>query len=277
MRFHISSRPHAKGFTLIEAVMVITITGILGAIVAVFIRKPVEGYFDSARRASLTDTADTAVRRMGRDIGKALPNSIREPDTNSQCVEFIPTRTGGRYRTETDIMGAGDILDFSAADSSFDMFGLNSALPADQQIQDGDMIAVYNLGIPGSDAYNADNTSAVAASGVTAGVLANESNIAIASKLFPLASGGNRFHVIPGNEKIVSFVCSGGKLYRNSNYAYATSCPTTGAVLADHVSACTFSYDAVDMRNGLVRIALVLSSGGETVNLYHEVHVNNTP
>ena len=54
--------------------------------------------FASARRAALTDTADTAVRRMARDIRKALPNSIRQ--TSDQCVEFIPTKTGGRYRVE---------------------------------------------------------------------------------------------------------------------------------------------------------------------------------
>jgi MSHA biogenesis protein MshO len=39
------------GFTLIEMIMVIVITGILAGMVAVFIAKPVEGYADSVRRA----------------------------------------------------------------------------------------------------------------------------------------------------------------------------------------------------------------------------------
>ena len=52
------------GFTLVEAIIVIVITGILAAIVAVFIRAPVDGYFDSVRRAELTDTADVALRRL---------------------------------------------------------------------------------------------------------------------------------------------------------------------------------------------------------------------
>ena len=38
-----------NGFTLIEAIVTIAILGILGAIVAVFIGKPIQGYFDSAR------------------------------------------------------------------------------------------------------------------------------------------------------------------------------------------------------------------------------------
>ena len=89
-------RPH--GFTLIELVMVIVVMGVIGATLAAFMRKPVDAYFDTARRAALTDVADTAVRRISRDIGGALPNSIRNP--SSSCIEFIPTRTGGRYRAE---------------------------------------------------------------------------------------------------------------------------------------------------------------------------------
>lgn len=264
-----------QGFTLVEAVIVIVITGIVGSMVAIFIKRPVEAYFDSARRAALTDVADTAVRRMARDIRKALPNSIRQPSTNNQCIEFIPTKTGGRYRAETDGAGGGDILDFTTTDNGFDMLGLNGNLPADQQIAVNDVIAVYNLGIAGADAYNLENTSTVLAVG--AGALPNETHIGIASKLFPLASGSNRFHVIPANEKIVSFVCNGGSLFRTADYAYATSCPTTGAVLARNVASCNFTYNAADQRNALVQMTINLTDSGETVSLYHEVHVNNTP
>jgi len=89
-----------RGFTLVELVMVIVILGIVGGMVAVFMRAPIEAYFDSGRRAALTDVADTAVRRMSRDLRKALPNSIRTSTVNGSdtCLEFIPTRTGARYR-----------------------------------------------------------------------------------------------------------------------------------------------------------------------------------
>jgi len=261
------------GFTLIEMVMVIVILGVIGATVAVFMRKPVDAYVDTARRAALSDLADTAVRRMARDIQRALPNSLRNP--NNQCVEFIPTRTGGRYRAETTATGTGDILDFSTADSSFGVFGNLSALPNDQQVRAGDLVVVYNLGIAGADAYAGDNTAVV--SSVAAGA---ESVITIAARQFPLASGSNRFHVVPNDEKIIAFVCSGGKLYRSSNHAYANSCPTTGAaVLADNVASCNFVYNDADLqRNALVQMTMVLTDPqGDSVNLYHEVHVSNTP
>jgi MSHA biogenesis protein MshO len=274
-----ASRLKQRGFTLIELIMVIIILGVVGSMVAVFMRAPVQGYFDTARRAALSDVADTAVRRMARDIRKALPNSLRQSispnPASSQCIEFIPTKTGGRYRADVNAAGNGDILNFAASDSSFDMLGANSAL-ADQQIVAGDVIAVYNLGITGADAYAGDNTSAVTSVGV--GTLANETKINISGKKFPLASGSSRFHVIPGTEKIVSYVCSGGNLYRNSNYAYTNSCPTTGGDLLASGVACNFVYNGSDLqRNATVQIMLDLSSNSETISLYHQVNVNNTP
>ena len=268
-----------RGFTLIELIMVIVLMGAISGMVAIFMKGPIDAYLASARRAALTDVADTTMRRMGRDIRKALPNSIRTPTTMpaGQCIEFIPTKTGGRYRADVDAAGNGDFLDFSAVDSSFNMLGSNNALPADQRIASGDVLVVYNLGIPGADAYNEDNTATVVAALTESGVPA-ETNIAIAPKLFPLASGSNRFQVIPANEKVVAYVCSGGKLYRTTSPTFSSRCLATGPRLARNVSACNFDYSGADLqRNALVRMVIQLTDNAETVSLQHEVHVNTTP
>lgn len=264
------------GFTLIEMVMVIVILGIVGAVVAVFMRGPINAYFDTARRAALSDLADTATRRMARDIRKALPNSLRVP--NPQCLEFIPTRTGARYRADVDT-GAGpgpqasSVLDFSATDTRFNMLGDNAALPADQQIQINDLVAIYNLGIAGADAYAGDNTAVV-----TAIVAGPESNITINGKKFPLASGGQRFHVIPGSEQVVAYVCAGGQLHRTVRSMAAAACPSNGPILAGRVGSCTFVYNGSNLqRDALAQLMMEFTDQGETVSLYHEVHVNNTP
>lgn len=277
------------GFTLIEAVMVIAITGVVAAIVAVFIRTPVQGYFDSARRAELTDIADTAVRRMARDLHLALPNSVRVAGSN--CIEFLPTTSGGRYRAEQDCSSgtcSGNKLDFISGSTSFDYLGGMSSIPATN-----DRVVVYNLGITGADAYLNDGS----ANDNTALVqTANASTIILtASKKFPFASPGNRFHIIPAGDKVASFVCSGagtdasgngtGTLYRYANYvpsaSVPASCPTVPAgtpVLATKVSACNFSYaPGVTARSGLASMQLSVTESNETVNLYHEVHVNNAP
>ncbi len=261
-----------RGFTLIELIMVIMIMGLIGGVVVGFMIGPIDAYFASARRAGLTDVADTAVRRMARDLRKALPNSIRIP--NSQCLEFIPTKTGGRYRAAVDAAGNGDFLDFAVADTSFDMLGANSAL-ADQAIAVGDLVAVYNMGPPDHDAYDLVNPNTSAVTGVGVGTLPNETKITIASKLFLRPLDGKRFHVIPGGENVVAYVCSNdGKLRRTVRAFAAAACPTTGVILASNVGSCNFVYS---QRNALVQLSFTITDSAETVSLYHQVHVNNKP
>jgi len=279
-----------RGFTLIELIMVIVLLGVIAGMVAVFMKSPIDAYFDSARRAGLTDVADTVARRLARDVRKALPNSIRS--AGSQCVEFIPTKTGGRYRA--NVGGSGDLLDFTLADSSFAMLGRNADLPVDQRIASGDLIAVYNLGIPGADAYAGDNTSAVTGASAELGT-PPESIVAISARQFPLESPSRRFHVVPSAEQVVRYVCVGasgsnaqgdgaGTLYRqvlSLPLAAQTSCPATltgAAVMATRVSACQFSYSGSDLqRNALLSMTLAVTQGNETVRLVHDVHVSNMP
>ena len=299
-----------RGFTLIEMVMVIIILGVVGAIVAVFMKKPVDAYFDTGRRASLTDVADTAVRRIGRDVRRALPNSLRLP-AGDQCIEFIPTKTGGRYRAMPDIdPGAPappDDLSFSAVDTSFNMLGDNTALLVDQRITVGDVIAIYNLGITGADAYNRDNTDTVSVAPspvpsrvVGADTLAIETRITTTGRAtpYPLASPNNRFHVVPATEQVVSYVCTSpgvaagegtGTLHRVVRPLFPAAgpgCPAVPAgtpLLAKNLSACSMVYtdvlnnNAFLRRNGLLQVRLELTRASETVSLYHEVHVDNTP
>ena len=256
------------GFTLIEMIIVIAITAIVGSMVAVFLRAPLESYAAQDRRARLADTADTALRRMGRDIRLALPNSVRVTSVGSVVyLEFLGTRSGGRYRAQ----GGGDILDFTAADSSFDVLGPPIA------IQAGDRIAVYNLGIPGADAWAGDTLATYS------GAAGSVTNIAIAAKQFPLASPGNRFQIVDGP---VSYVCdpAAGTLTRVWGYAPASAQPTSfaaatpRALLATRVSACTFAYQpGVTERGGLVSVMLNLSQANETVRLVANTQVSNQP
>ncbi len=282
-----AKHPHLhRGFTLIEMVVVIVLTSIIASVVAMFIRLPVQGYVDTARRAEMTDIADTALRRMGRDLRLALPNSVRVTDGGA-TIEILLTKAGGRYRLEDDGAGAGDLLDFAVNDISFDQFG-PFAPGAGQAIAAGDRVAVYNLNIPGADAYAGDNTAVI--SGTAAGALANENKINFAAQRFPFESPGNRFQVIEGP---VSYVCdtTTGRLTRYSDYGYFGTQRTAAQLavlipgpplLATNVSGCTFGYNpGVTARSGLTALTLVITetgeSGPESVRLYHEVHVTNVP
>nr|WP_295782475.1 prepilin-type N-terminal cleavage/methylation domain-containing protein [Rhodoferax sp.] len=277
-----TTRQH--GFTLVELIMVIIIIGVIGGMVAVFMKGPIDAYIDSGRRAALTDVADTVVRRMARDLQGALPNSIRPGPAGTNCLEFIPTKTGGRYRAT----GAGS-LDFAAGSSSFNMLGDNATppIPADQLIALNDVIVVYNLGFAPADAYTGTNWETVNAAPTVSGT-PPETTISLSStKVFPLESGSRRFHVVPGAERMVSYVCSGSSLRRTASAAFTStaSCPVGGPVIANNVNCAAastwFNYAGNDnlQRNAVVSMGLTISdsSGTESITLQHEVHVSNTP
>ena len=274
-----AAQRNQRGATLIELIMVIAILGVIAAVASVFIKGPTDAYVDSARRAALTDAADTAMRRMARDIRKALPNSARIP--NTQCLELIPTKTAGRYRALVDASPSSDILNFVTSDSSFNILGDNKELPAGQQIEAGDIVAVYNLGVSGANAYTGDNTSLVTA--VDYGD-DKETTIAIVSKPFPIASGGKRFYVIPAAENIVAYVCDDDGNLRRTVRTFAdadATCPVDGPILASNVSnvaPCKFIHDVSDLQsNEPVQLTITFTDSGENISLYHQVYENNWP
>ncbi|MET3131391.1 MSHA biogenesis protein MshO [Oxalobacteraceae bacterium GrIS 1.11] len=266
------------GFTLIEAVVVIVITGILSGMVAMFIRIPVQNYADNAARAELSDIADLALQRLSRDLRLALPNSI---SVNGNTLQFLITKTGGRYLSAAD--GApGNELDFlDPAQTSFDVVGL---MPSGrQQIVPGDFIVVYNLG-PGqapADAYTGGNVATVT------GVGGN--TITLAANPFAVAnptmeSPGNRFQVVTGT---VTYVCNGvapgaGTLtrYFSSAISAASPPPGVGALLANKVTSCRFDYQALaNTHSALVGVTITLERPNSEgpVSLSQQIHVDNTP
>lgn len=271
-----------RGFTLIELIMVITITGIMAASVTIFLVPAIQSYLDTTRRADLTDMADTALRRMSQDIRRAVPNSINYQ--SATCIGLVPTVSGGRYRREPDTFPSAargsKWIDTALATSAFDVLNVLDPIPAV-----GDWVVIGNQ--LGSDVYNNVNRAAIT-SVVTPPVPApvglekilGQHRIIIASKQFPVGYDGGRFVIVANTEQAVYYSKVGSTLYRNITTFAAPACGAVGSVVATDVQNLTFIYSpnaGATQQSGFVWMRLELGRAGENVALAHGVHVDNVP
>ena len=300
--FHLSRQ---RGFTLVEMIVVIVITGILGAIVAIFIRAPVQGYVDSARRAEMTDIADSALRRITRDVRLALPNSVRITGTctpgNTCFMEYLETVAGGRYRGN-DCFSSGGCTQAVTLNDLVNAGGLltNGLSPV------GMRFVVYNQYSNSANDCSPSNPSAycaaanggapVISSVANATPIASEDTVTFPSTRFLPAGGSpnNRFEIV---SQPVTYACTPvagggttGVLRRYWGYVIQPTQPNStvaaplstasNALLATNVSACSFTYNTgvlASQRNGLVSTQLTITESGESVTLYNATHVSNVP
>lgn len=267
-----------RGFTLIEVIIAIVVTGIISGMVATFMVLPIQGYIDSSRRADITELADGALRRIAFDLRGAVPNTVRI-DATGMFLEFVPASDGGRYRAALASDGSGNILNAtSAVDTAFDVLGPNVTGAAN------DFVVIFNTGQTGLDAYAGLNRRTLSAA---AGATVTFAATGVAFP--PFESPSQRFQIVPSTGP-VTYACTGagtaggngtGALRRHTGYGFNPAQPVAGLgngwLLADNLSACTFTYAAVSAANGLLTLRLEVTRNNETIALHRDIHVDNTP
>jgi MSHA biogenesis protein MshO len=256
-------RRHLRGFTMIELVMVIVLTGIVAGMSAVFIVEPMRAYVDQSRRTALVDDAEIALRRMGREIRAAVPNSVRVQNAGGAfTLQFYRAVSGGRYRAAAP-GNADAILEFDRADTRFDVLGgFPGVVPGSYPDHH---LVVYNLGTPGSNLWAGDPVMTPAS---TVSIDAGNSVTLAPGFQFGFESPEQRIYLSDG---AITYVCTpspgGGTLTRDT------------VIVTGHVTACSFTYqtDPTATRSALATLNLTLTRDGEAVTLLRQVHVENLP
>ena len=280
------------GFTLIELVVTLVISTIVIAFVSLFISGPVQGFADQARRVRLVDAVDAALERIGRDVRRSLPNSVRTTSSGSVvALEMLSTVDGARYRAQPP-GGDEQILDFASADDEWNVLGpfTQVAKPFNSASH---YLAVYNVGVPGADAYaladviTPDGTTiSISADGAMPG----EDRVTLDTPFrFAYPSPTQRIFLVDGP---VTYLCNTvtGTLQRYHGYAIQANQAAvdshgellangaTASLMANQVDSCAFTYaSGTAERAGLVSLQITVRAQGESVSLLSQIHVDNVP
>lgn len=283
---------NVNGFTLIELIVVIVLSSIVISFMAMFIAGPVRAYTEQARRAELVDLAENSLRRIARDVHRALPNSVRVTSSGSVvALEMLNTVDGVRYREQPPPDDPDKQLDFAAADGAFNSVGTFTTISKPFS-STAHYLSVYNVGVPGADAYELANviTPPGTQIDIDADTVAGEDHVTLSPAFrFAYGSPARRIFLLDGP---LSYLCDlgAGTLTRYSGYSIAASqsdrdsaaeliaAGASNTLIADQISACNIAYaPGTSQRAGLVSLHLAVADSGETISLLHQIHVNNVP
>ena len=285
-------KAQSAGFTLIELVITMMITVIVASFGAFMISGPVSGFTDLARRAELVDSAESSLRRIGRDVRRALPNSVRITTNGSiTALELLNVVEGVRYRAGPPPGDANARLIFNTADGAFNSIGLFNAItkPFSSTTH---YLSVYNVGVAGANAYELSNviTPPGTQIDIDAAAEAGEDNVQLDPWFqFAYPSPRQRIYLI---DTPVSFLCDTAteKLTRYAGYAIATNqadrdsaaellaAGGVATLMSDNLTACTFTFTpGTAQRDGLVTMSLTVGPPGENIVLLQQVHIDNVP
>lgn len=267
----------ARGFTLIELIVSITLLSTLALVAVPMLRMPMTAYLEAGARAGVSTELDTVQARLNADLARALPNSVRVRSVGArQLLEFLDVRAEGRHRD--GLSGAAqscppvastcsptnrDSLQAACTETCFTSLG---PLVGDVPVAGSDSVVVNPLDPVGpvGNPYRAGAAGIRSLLTATAPV-ASGTRFGIAPFDFAALASTRRFYVVSGP---VSYECNPATqlLQRHDGYAIAFAQPvafgaTPAAPLATGVSACTFNFTRTggSGRGGVVSLWLRLT------------------
>lgn len=260
---------------MVELVVSMVIATILAGFVGLTITTPVESYMAQARRAELSDSAETAMRIIARDVSGALPESLRNGVVNgAETLEMIEVSAVAGYRAWT----AGDPLQIGAPDGAFDAAGAQlTGRPLNRLV----------VGPNRSDATRNPylNTPVISPAGPAMTFNAATRRFSLpAVHTFPAPGSPNqRAYAVVGTTRFVCDTAAGVlRRYQDLPIQPAMNALAGGTVIARDIASCRFrTLDSTAQNGGLAVVEITVSrayrSNTENVRVMRQLRVENAP
>ncbi|TDP32744.1 MSHA biogenesis protein MshO [Idiomarina aquatica] len=270
----------AKGFTLIELVIVIVLLAIIGTFSFRFIGLGADVYRDTSAREQLISQSRFALERLSRELRNALPLSVRVYD-NNRCIQYVPILTSGEYLEVPTTANPGDTVTAIAP--------LERRTP----LSPSQHLVIFNTQTPAiydnsGQRYVIDDRQIDSSTNTIEFELSSSSGANIE---FNNTGPSRRFYEVSPPVSWC-YLPENGQLRRFQSTSFSAAPPvnttvSSGALMAAQLGneqttppTPLFEVDNVVLsQNNLVLINIVVTrdAAGEELNLLYEVHIPNVP
>lgn len=259
----------ARGFTLVELIVAITISAVVMVFAAMFIGAPLGAYETHSLRAALVADTSGAWPRMEMDLRTALPSSLRaRRNGNFVVLELLPVMDVARYKTPVAAFPMTTAGVYRGA-------GMPQFLSVN----------------PGADVYTLTGSMAPATNiSITPNPVTEENTISVNPA--PVFTDSPR-HLIYFVSWPVTYLCDEGQgtLRRYQGYTIATlqtardtpgeltAAGAVGTLVTQGLTSCNFAVALVGTPtpSQTAAVRLTTTRNGDSVTLLHSSHAEYVP
>ena len=131
----------ARGFTLIEMVMVVVIVGVVSVMTTQFVVYGIDIYRGSVLRQQRVAEARFFLERLSREVARAHISSV-SVSSGGLCLEFVPVESVGAYRENLigqnafNVIQTPEFRDDNSIDYSGSRFSVYTLFPTEFYVAD---------------------------------------------------------------------------------------------------------------------------------------------